>query len=259
MAGLTSKTPAATYKDLLKIENSNSGVDDTLRQVESGDGTGSALHIEKNSVRIKPTSNDTALLDVQNKDGSTKFKVDVSNNLVYALGHKLNTQYVYFGIESVESSAFSTNHYPIPFMRSSVASSTGFHLNSGTDPATSYTISSTGDDIVNRLWYPMDDLTIATATVWVGADASSGDTIRFHLMQYDIDVSNGSTGGDLSNGVVLADGADITNSGYEQAYTQDLTIQSADVSRGKAVFFTFKSDSTSSDYTINAAVKYHLR
>ena len=259
MAGLTSKTPAATYKDLLKIENSNAGIDDTLRQVESGNGTGSALHIEKNSVRVKPTMDGTALLDVQNKDGSTKFKVDTGNNLVYALGHKLNTQYVYFGIESVESSAFSTKHYAIPFMRSSVASSTGFHLSSGTDPATSYTITSAGDDVTNRLWYIMDNLTIEKVTVWVGADASSGDTIRFHLMQYDIDTSNGSSGGDLSNGVVLADGADITNSGYEQAYTQDLTIQSADVDRNKAVFFTFKSDSTSSDYTINAAIKYHLR
>ena len=45
MAGLTAKTPSATYKDLLKIENSNSGVDDTLRQVESGSGVGYAFFI----------------------------------------------------------------------------------------------------------------------------------------------------------------------------------------------------------------------
>ena len=38
MAGLTGKTPAATYKDLLKIENTNTGIDDTLRQVQDGTG-----------------------------------------------------------------------------------------------------------------------------------------------------------------------------------------------------------------------------
>ena len=43
------------------------------------------------------------------------------------------------------------------------------------------------------------------------ADEATGDTTRAHLMSYDIDTGNGSTGGDISNGTVLADGADITN------------------------------------------------
>ena len=169
MAGITGKTPASTYKDLLKIENTNNGVDDTLRQIESGDGTGSALYIEKNSTKIMPTVDDTALLDVQDKSGSSKFKVDTTNSLVYALGHKVNTQFAYFGIESVESSGFgSTNHYALPFMRTSVASSTTFHLGSSTDPATSYTVASTGDDLVNRMFYLPSNITVDSAFVWFG-------------------------------------------------------------------------------------------
>ena len=81
MAGLTAKTPSATYKDLLKIENSNSGIDETLRQIESGSGVGSALYIEKNSTKIVPVADDTALLDVQNAAGSSKFKVDSEGNV----------------------------------------------------------------------------------------------------------------------------------------------------------------------------------
>ena len=92
MAGITGKTPSATYKDLLKIENSNSGVDDTLRQVESGDGTGSALYIEKNSVKITPTIDDTALLSVKDKSGSTMFNVDTSTPSAQALANNINTQ-----------------------------------------------------------------------------------------------------------------------------------------------------------------------
>ena len=78
-------------------------------------------------------------------------------------------------------------------------------------------------------------------------------------MSYDIDTGNGSTGGDLSNGVVVADGGDITNAGYEQTYYQQMTIQSADVNAGKAILFTLRSDSVNSDYTISATIKYHLR
>ena len=41
MATLTSKKPSETYKDLLQVSNSNSGVDTTLRDVEDGEGTAS--------------------------------------------------------------------------------------------------------------------------------------------------------------------------------------------------------------------------
>ena len=78
-------------------------------------------------------------------------------------------------------------------------------------------------------------------------------------MSYDIDTDNGSTGGDLSNGVVIADGADIVGAGYEQIYYQSMTIQSADVDAGKILIFAFRSDSVNSDYSIHATIKYRLR
>ena len=128
----------------------------------------------------------------------------------------------------------------------------------GTDPATSYTIATTGHTIVGRIWYVPDNIVIDKCCFWVGADASSGDTIRCHLMSYDIVTTAGATSGDLSNGVVIADGADIVNAGYEQAYYQDMTIQSSSVASGKALFFTFRQDGTNSDYSISATIKYHL-
>ena len=77
---------------------------------------------------------------------------------------------------------------------------------------------------------------------------------------YDIDTSNGTTGGDLSNGVEnCVSPSTITNSGYEQAYYQQMTISQANVNAGKVVLFTFRSDSVNSDYTVNATIKYHLR
>lgn len=258
MAGITGKTPSATYKDLLKIENTNNGVDDTLRQIESGDGTGSALYIEKNSTKIMPTDDDTALLDVQDKSGSSKFKVDTTNDLVYALGHKVNTQFAYFAANSTSHATFSANtHHPIGFQNA--VRPTTVSIGTGTDPDTSYTISSTADDLTNSLMYLPANITVESVNVFLGADASSGDTTRFHLMSYDIDTANGSTGGDLSNGTVIADGADISGDGYEQIYYQSMTVQSADVNSGKVLLFIMRSDSVNSDYAVHATVKYTLR
>ena len=105
----------------------------------------------------------------------------------------------------------------------------------------------------------MDNITIDRVVWFSGADAATGDTTRAHLMVYDVDTGNGSTGGDLSSGAVLADGSDVVNAGYEQIYYQQLTIGTANVDAGKIIMFTFRSDSVNSDYSINATVKYHLR
>ena len=78
-------------------------------------------------------------------------------------------------------------------------------------------------------------------------------------MGYDVVSDNSSNSGNLSNGTVLADGAGISNAGHEQIYYQNMTIQSADVDAGKVILFTFASDTISSDYTISATVKYHIR
>ena len=65
--------------------------------------------------------------------------------------------------------------------------------------------------------------------------------------------------GDLSSGTVIADGGDVVNAGYEQAYYQQMTVQSANVDAGKVILFIFRPDSVNSDYSINATIKYHLR
>lgn len=50
MVTLTGKTPANTYKDLLQVSNSNSGIDATLRDVSDGEGTAGALKISTTGV-----------------------------------------------------------------------------------------------------------------------------------------------------------------------------------------------------------------
>ena len=42
---LTGKTKAGSYKDILQMNNSNSGVDGATRNVVDGEGTASAIYI----------------------------------------------------------------------------------------------------------------------------------------------------------------------------------------------------------------------
>jgi hypothetical protein len=52
MATLTGRKPKDTYKDLLQVSNSNNGVDGTVRAVEDGEGTASALSISTTVVTV---------------------------------------------------------------------------------------------------------------------------------------------------------------------------------------------------------------
>ena len=263
MAGLTGKTPSATHKDLLKIENSNSGIDDTLRQIESGSGVGSALYIEKNSIKVQPTADDTGVVHVKDKDGDSIFKIDTTNDLVSSLGHYSNTQYAYFGANYVDISGLAANtHYPIPFSSSS-GGATGTNdvdFGTGTDPSDTFTTADTdtqyASQIVPMLWRVPDNITIDSITHIEGADNATGDTTRMHLKSFTF--TSGATAC-LTAGALLAHNSDVTNAGNEQPYLSTWTVDSANVDAGKVILCFFRSDSVNSDFSINVTVKYHLR
>ena len=52
---LTDLNVSATYARLLQVSNSNAGVDGTLRDVEDGDGTASALQISSAAAKVNGT------------------------------------------------------------------------------------------------------------------------------------------------------------------------------------------------------------
>ena len=257
---LTDKPVKTSYKDVLQIDNSNSGFDSTVRQVKSSDGSGSSIYVSQRTVKIQGNSDASTTLDVQDADGNTKLLGDTTNDYVKALGLHVNTQYVYFGAVSTESIwAGNTNntHYMIPFQSNS--SSALVPIGTGLQPDTSFSISATGDDIVNCMWYVLDNIIIDRVVWWSGADSGTADTTRAHLVSFDVVNDNSSTSGNLSNGVVVCDGADVVNNGNEDSHYRLMTIQSPNIDAGKAVFFTFRKDGTNSDYSLRATIKFHLR
>ena len=256
---LTGKSPAETYKDITYVDNSNNGVTTTLKSLKTGEGSSTALQVSDRSLLVKSATNNTTALDVQNSSGSSKLLVDTTNNYVKANGVHVHTLYQTFGARASDAlgvaAASSGRHYA-----AMAKGAAGALVDAGpdTDPATTLSITQDADDYVLCYWYIMDAITIDRVVWWHGADDATGDTIRAHLMSYDVNTDNDADGGNLTNGTVLADGSDITNAGYEQTYYQQLTIQSANVSAGKVVMFFWRSDSLNSDFSINATVKYHI-
>jgi hypothetical protein len=81
--GLKGKTRDTTYRDLLSVDNSNNGIDSTLRKVQSGSGVDTPIQVDKNNVLIKPTTvDDRALFEVKDIDSNTLLKVDADNDVI---------------------------------------------------------------------------------------------------------------------------------------------------------------------------------
>ena len=240
------------FNRILQVnQSSNTGVDTTVRKIQDGAGNDTAIAISDDEVFIKPENDNTQnTLTVYNKDTNVIFTVDTINSKLKggASQTALNTQNAFFGTQSgdVATAAMAADtHYAIPFSSGkfndtaanmAMGSSTSSSFND-TNPATSLTISNTAMSIITAYWYVMDDITIDAVKWFHAADAATGEATAAHLMSYSVDIGNSGTSGDLSSGTVVADGANITNAGYEQIYYQSMTIQSADVDAGKVIRF----------------------
>tara|TARA_Y100001963_G_scaffold159868_1_gene265840 strand:- start:5181 stop:5990 length:810 start_codon:yes stop_codon:yes gene_type:complete len=266
---LTGKTKGETYKDLVVVDNSNNGIDGTLRTINSGGGAQSPLYISNAKVKIQPTSNSTTMFQICNSSGTVQFTLDTTNgntligrNQVYA-----NTQFAYWGINSTDSANIDANyHVAIPFITGGNQSLTGDDNNwhnmfgGGGDPSTTASIDTEADDLVTSIMYCPAQLYIDSVNIMVAGDAASGDTIRFHLMSYDMVTTDGATAGNLSNGLVVGDHSDVVHDGYEQLdhIQLDLDATNRTVSAGKVLMLMFRCDSANSDYSINCTMQYHL-
>ena len=259
MASFTGNSIKDVYKDILHTSNSNTGIGSTIKQITCGDGDTTALHLSDRNLKVQPSTDSTTNSVIYDASGNALLTVDSTNDLVKAgIGqHNVNTQYAHFGASYTDAAMTAGKHYAVSYEHN--AYEVSLEMGTGTNPNTSLTISNTAHEVLSHYWYIMDNITIDRVVWFSGADAATGDTTRCHLMSYDIDTGNGSTGGDLSNGAVLADGSDVVNAGYEQIYYQQLTIGTADVNAGKVIMFTFRPDSINSDYQVSATIKYHLR
>jgi len=251
---LTGKTIASSYKDLLIINNTNSGVDSTTRNVEDGEGTASALNISDDVVTVKPNNdNTTGSFLVESSDGTDLLKVDSTNSVVYAQGNNIvNTQYkVFYGLQL---NAVANTWYPLHW--SGASTSVSDNLGTGSAPATTHTATYTS---IPLYWYVHDDIAIDHVKVFhMGDDSASTDSLSYSLNAFTLDTT-GAGAGDLSSGAVHASSSSqtIDNADMDQ---HDLSIGTANIDAGKVALMCVRGGSTiNNDITCQVCIKYHLR
>ena len=92
-------------------------------------------------------------------------------------------------------------------------------MGTGSSPDTSFTLTTTADDLVGSIWASMHDITVTGCKIWVGQGGATNTAHGVSLMRYDIDAD-----GDLSNGVEVAAGSALNNDDYTQARAITLSL-----------------------------------
>tara|TARA_R100000278_G_scaffold17008_2_gene17105 strand:- start:4079 stop:4873 length:795 start_codon:yes stop_codon:yes gene_type:complete len=260
----TGKTKASTYKDILQMNNSNSGVDATSRNVVDGEGTSSAIFLADDHFAIRPANLDsTATFVVKNKSGITLFSVDSTNSLVKAgaTATSVNTQFKEFGLWNFTPT--SGEHHPMttaPMITSTSDADYTGEVNgaawggTGSNPSTSLTISSASLELVPSLFLLQQDIFIDEIQYIIASSAAS--TVGIKLMSYDIVTGSSSTAGDLTNGELISTLSAVTT-GDAQVTNGTISPIKANNDSGKALVM-FAEASDTDKFTIQATIKYHI-
>jgi hypothetical protein len=260
MGSLAGKSPANTYKSLLKVADETNGVTGTLSNVEDGEGTSSSLNVSNSQTRINPSANTTATFRVNTADNTNLFIVDTNNSLVKVGTSQVSatTQLLYFKGYRVKPSAAGTHTFislgNAEYGNSAIAEVSG---GTGTDPDTSIDSGAATDDLLLCIFAVPYNVTIDACKALISSLNSTDVVCNVHLMSYDM-VNDGTTNdGNLSNGTVLADGQ-ATAVDRNVIKTLDMTIQSSSVTSGKIIACLVENETNTDDITISVQVKYHI-
>jgi len=260
MGSLAGKSPANTYKSLLKVADETNGVTTTPSVIEDGEGTATCLDVSANKFRVTPNSDNTEGFAVKKSAGNNIFTVDTTNNLI-----KVGTSQV-----SATTQLLTFNAYRIvPFsagthMLLSVGSldfgadrGAEIAMGNGTNPDTSKDAGTDTQYLTYLIFNVPFNMTIDACKALVTSDTDTDITVNVHLMSYDM-VNDGTTNdGNLSNGTVLADGQ-ATAVDRNVLKSVDLTIQSSSVTSGKVIMCTVENETDTNDINIQVQVKYHI-
>ena len=259
---LTNKTIASTYGDILQVSNSGSGRTANGTVIKDGLGQSTSLTLGGKGVSITPSSDSVRTFLVENNAGTDLLVVDTTNSVVKAgtTNTYVNTQIKEFGI--FDASPTANTHHPMVAMNGlgGGTSSTTFTLNSfgtGTDPATTFTLSSQSEHFVPLIWYIPTAITIDEVRVIAGSDAA--ETLNFHLFSYTMATGTASGAGDLSSGTLLAHNGSSLTTGDDRVTTTTLTVDSASVAADKVVLAFFENPTDTDDVTAQLIVKYHYQ
>ena len=259
MGSLGGKSPANTYKSLLKVADETNGVTSTVSQIEDGEGTSSCVSIGTRQLKVTPNGNTTTTFEVENSGGTNLLTVDATNDCV-----KTGTTQTYANTQILEFTAFrlvptAGTHYFVPcggnsFNQYGIAE---LPNGTGTDPATTFDAGDTTDELVNMLFYAPANITIDGATFMVSTDTDTDTEINVHLYKFTMTNAGGTSDGNLTSGTLLANGA-ASSVDRNVIKTVSCTIDSSSVSANEVIACFVENKTNTDDINIRVQVLYHI-
>jgi len=260
MGSLGGKSPANTYKSLLKVADETNGVSTATSQIEDGEGTSTCLEVSDDRFFIQPQNHNTAAtLRIRDNSGRTLLVVDTTNSCV-----KVNATQTYANTQLLEFSAYrlvpvAGTHYFVPCSGNGFNSLAMAELanGTGTDPATTFDAGDTTDELVNMLFYAPANITIDGVRFMVSTDTDTDTTVNVHLYKFTMTAAGGTSDGNLSGGTLLANGQ-ATSVDRNVIKTASATIDSSSVSADEVIACFVENETNTDDINLRVQVLYHI-
>ena len=260
MGTLAGKSPASTYKSLLKVADETNGVSTSLSQIEDGEGTSSCLYISDDNIQIQPQNDNTSTtLRVRDTSGATFLNVDTSNSVVKvgSTATPANTQLLEFHAKTLVPASSGTHYFVNRPMGSYSLSAVETSCGTGTDPDTSLDAGATTDDLLQNLFIVPINLTIDAVKFIVSTTTDTDTTINVHLYSFDMANLGGTNDGNLSNGTLLANGQ-ATSVDRNVIKTVTCSIDSASVTANKVIACFVENETNTDSIMLQTQVLYHF-
>ena len=260
MGTLAGKSPANTYKSLLKVADETNGISTSVSQLEDGEGTATCLSISDDQIIIQPQNDNTnSTVRIINSTGTRILQADTSNNKIQ-LGETLtaaNTQLLEFHAKTLVPSASGTHMFVGRGSSAYFGTSTESSCGTGTDPDTTLDAGATTDDLLQNLFIVPINLTIDAVRFMVSTTTDTDTTINVHLYSFDMVNAGGTNDGNLSNGTLLANGQ-ATSVDRNVIKTVDCTIDSESVTANKVIACFVENETNTDSIMLQTQVLYHF-
>ena len=260
MGSLAGKSPANTYKSLLKVADETNGISTSASQIEDGEGTKSCLYVSDDALLVRPVNdNTTTTLFVRGATGIGIFAADTSNNVVKVGSTQTpaNSQILEFHAKTLIPASAGTHYFVgkgmSPYFGTSAETANG----TGTDPETSFSGGDATDDLLQNLFLVPVNLTIDAVKFMVSTVTDTDCTINVHLYSYDIKNAGATNDGLLTNGTLLANGQ-ATAVDRNCIKTVTCTIDSANVTADKVIACFVENETNTDSIYLQTQVLYQF-
>ena len=247
------------FKRILQIDqSSNTGVDGTVRNIQTGDGATTSLWMSASKLWARPKDTDTTqAFMVADQSGSQVFAVDTTNNKVLLGTSPINQQTKEFGIYDLSPTA--GYHYPLVahqmFIPTSATAFAGDNdWGNDPEPATSLDVSglTQQENVIAVYWLVPASITLLSVKALVACDDSDAATINVHLFSY----NRQSTTGDLADGTKQASGNTTCTNAQIKEIT--CTLDSATIASGRTVVAFVENATGTDDVSVQMNVQYFI-